>query len=528
MANWYVGTTKWSAIPIWVAGTVYSVGDIRRQTAALGTLTVGNERAFRCTTAGTSGGTEPTWVLTRSATTADNDVVWTEVTGEEAYGWGAAHARLKNAFTSTWGAAGDTFWVSNNSYDTRGDSVTLAGPGTPEAPCKVLCVDDTSGTPPTTLAPPRSATIAVTGSSTLSVAGCTTYYGIHFHSNVGAAAVSMYLAFSSVPTNLIFKGCKFTLGTYSTARLNIDGSALGSSGLDHRTVVFNDVIINLGHTSQGLYLGPIRFLWQNTLEAIDASRVTPTNLFIGTISTYVGSVGSPVISGVDLSAMGASKSLVSAATNATGEYKFSNCKLGADVSAISGAIPGQGGVNVFLDNCDSADPSVGPRSEAYTYQGSVKTDTAVYRTGGTSDGTPYSLKMVTNADGVSFISPLVTRPIHKAADTVGSEITATVAIVQAEGSTPLTEAECWVEVEYMGTSGNPITSLINDHNSTLLAASTTDQTTSAETWTGLSGTPVKQKLAVPFTPAEKGYYMARVYLARASATVYICPKITVS
>ena len=56
----------------WEASTAYSLGDIVVPTAGL-------ENGFRyeCTTAGTSGGSEPTWPTTEGATKTDGTVVWT-------------------------------------------------------------------------------------------------------------------------------------------------------------------------------------------------------------------------------------------------------------------------------------------------------------------------------------------------------------------------------------------------------------------------------------------------------------------
>src|SRR5712692_8270405 len=154
MANWYVGSTKWTAVTQWAALTSYSVGDLRRQ---LATPTVGNERVFRCTTAGISGAAEPTWTLTVGSTTTDATVVWTEVTGNNTYAWTAPHARLANAFASGWGAAGDDFYVSNNHAETQSTAMTLTSPGTAASPCRVICVADTGSTPPV------SADLATTG-----------------------------------------------------------------------------------------------------------------------------------------------------------------------------------------------------------------------------------------------------------------------------------------------------------------------------------------------------------------------------
>lgn len=54
----------------WAASTVYALTNLVQATTY-------NNRYYECTTAGTSGGTEPTWGTTVGGTTADNTVVWT-------------------------------------------------------------------------------------------------------------------------------------------------------------------------------------------------------------------------------------------------------------------------------------------------------------------------------------------------------------------------------------------------------------------------------------------------------------------
>lgn len=60
------------AATAWAASTAFAVGDIRRATAAQAT-----GLWFRCTTAGTSGSSEPNWPTESGNTTTDNTVVWT-------------------------------------------------------------------------------------------------------------------------------------------------------------------------------------------------------------------------------------------------------------------------------------------------------------------------------------------------------------------------------------------------------------------------------------------------------------------
>lgn len=58
-----------SAAPAWAASTAYSIGAIHRPTTANGTV-------YTVITAGTSGGTEPSWPTTDGATVTDGTVVW--------------------------------------------------------------------------------------------------------------------------------------------------------------------------------------------------------------------------------------------------------------------------------------------------------------------------------------------------------------------------------------------------------------------------------------------------------------------
>jgi hypothetical protein len=72
----------------WISGYTRAVGDLRRPTADNGYL-------YRCTTSGSSGATEPTWSLTPGGTTNDGTAVWTNVGAMPAAAWSAgATARL--------------------------------------------------------------------------------------------------------------------------------------------------------------------------------------------------------------------------------------------------------------------------------------------------------------------------------------------------------------------------------------------------------------------------------------------------
>ncbi len=62
------------AYTAWAATTAYVVGDIRRATTLQASGLV-----FRCTTAGTSGSTEPVWATDIGSTVTDGTVTWTAI-----------------------------------------------------------------------------------------------------------------------------------------------------------------------------------------------------------------------------------------------------------------------------------------------------------------------------------------------------------------------------------------------------------------------------------------------------------------
>lgn len=149
-------------------------------------------------------------------------------------------------------------------------------------------------------------------------------------------------------------------------------------------------------------------------------------------------------------------------------------------------------------------------------------------TGGASDGdTPISFKMVSNANAEYPHLTLDSQVIAVRNTATGTSKTGTVEILH-DSATALKDDEIWLEAVYLGTSGVPLGSTVSDAKADVLATAA-NQTSSSETWTttGMAN-PNKQKLSVTFTPQEKGNVAFVVRLAKASYTVYYCPKVTVS
>jgi hypothetical protein len=425
--------------------------------------------------------------------------------------WALAKATLAGAFAAA--SAGDTIWVSQSHAETQASAMTLTSPGTAASPCRVLCGND-AAEPPTALA--TTATITTTGANSISLFGFAYYYGITFSSASGAVNQNINIGTNSTPWWMKFEACALQLaGTGASGRINVQFAAAGN---DDQLLELVNTTVQFAHAGQSIsVVGQLR--WTGTASAVTGATL-PTTLF--TLGTAHGTWVE--LNGVDLSALGSGKNLFSVAGAAPHRVWITNCKLGSSVSATTGSIPGQGGTQLRLINSDSGDTNY--RFQKSNYQGDIYSETTIVRSSGASDGTtPLSYKMVSSANS-KFYSPLESEPIYYWNETTGSSVTVTVEVVT--DNVTLKDSEAWVEVEYLGTSGFPLSSVASDRATDVLASGA-NQTSSSESWTttGL-GTPVKQKLAVSFTPQEKGLLAIRVMLAKASTTMYYDPKADIS
>jgi len=420
--------------------------------------------------------------------------------------WALAKATLAGALSAA--AAGDTIYVSQSHAETQGSNMTLTSPGTAASPCKVICVND-GAQPPTESA--TTATVTTTGATTIAFVGFGVVYGITFSATSGTSTGNVTFS-NANPWAWVLESCAVKLaGTSGSSRIDIGAASNG----DDQVLRWKNTTCSFGSASQKI-IAAARFEWVNTPSAV--AGTAPTALF-GAIANRPGAAAT--IMAVDLSTVGSGSSLVDGSDARGNHYRFIDCKLGSSVAVMSGTHPGQGGSIVELINCDSADTNY--RFYRQNYEATEQHETTVVRTGGTSDGTTtVSRKIVTTAN-VSTWKPYETQPVTLWCAAVSTTITIP---VLTDGVT-LTDAEAWLEVEYLGTSGNPLGVIASDRVSDFIFGTPANQTTdSTSTWTttGLSS-PVKQELSVTFTPQKAGLVRARVCVAKASTTVYYDPKI---
>ena len=416
--------------------------------------------------------------------------------------WALAKATIAGAAAIA--VAGDTIYVSQVSNDTA--TATLLFNGSANNPIKVLGVND-SAFPPTSLS--LLASKSTTSTNPITLRGKAYIYGLIFI--CGSGGGTSFAIAGNDTDSLIFDSCIFrAAGTSTSIRLSVGNTTGGFESFAR----FVDCSFRFFATAQGFNLQgrPKVELHGGGLESGTSAITT----FIATTPTELCNVS---IQNFDFSNAAQALYIVGS-VSANGSITLTNCRLPNSWTGglVSGTISNQG-FRISMYNCWYSDINYSLWIESYS--GTIRDNSTVVKTGGSSDGTTsLSWKMTTNANANEFAAPLVSDDMAIWLDTTGTSKTITVDIIH-DSVTALKDNEVWLEVDFLGSSATPLCSCLSDKRATVLTA-TQDQTASTATWTttGLTD-PNKQKLEVTFTNQMKGFVYARVYLAKPSYTIYV-------
>lgn len=409
-------------------------------------------------------------------------------------------------------AAGDKIWFSQAHSESTGAAVTAAISGTTTSPTYLLCGDD-SAEPPTALA--DTALIATTGANAITLNSATSLYAYGLNFKAGSGAVTANIVLSAFANKFIFwESCGFETGGTAGGNI-IFGNNAGTSRVVNCRFKFAATNSGISALSGGVL--------EMEGGTVLSGSANVTNLF------NLDNISEARITGLDLSNLHAAVNIFNGALGGRGVIR--NSKLPASwTGSVATGTNGQSD-RFSMYNCDSGDTNY--RLWIEDGKGSIKQETTIVKSGGASDGTTaISWRMATNANPKLPAIFLATDEIMVWNDTVGSAVTATIDIVHDSQGTGtggrLKDDEAWIEVMYLGTSGFPLASRITDFKASMIAAGA-DQDDSAASWTttGMT-TPRPQKLEVTFTPQEKGFVIAKAFVAKASITLYVDPALTVA
>ena len=393
------------------------------------------------------GASEPTWnTAAIGNVTTDGSQQWVYI-GTSMPAWGAPHASIPacvskiNSYGSN-SLARKVYVGNSHNYQASGGT-SLNWPnnvGANANPVQYLCVNEAGSMPPAAGDLATGATEIFVGGGafyTTLLAGWGVAYGITWA--IGAAAGSFGYGMNPGSQNgaSYFEKCSFHL-------LNTASASIGAQG----DCEWKNCSVKFAAADQKLGFSTARFFWHNddgTPGLVSGSAV-PTQLFGAGYALAL-------VRGVDLSAVTTGLISYNNSGNAA-DVTFQNCKLAANVKAIT-----QANLNYYaaiarvkLIDCDS-DASYN-RNESYDYAGITLTDRIAYRSGGALLGSAFSWKMNT-ASQCGLSSLCASLPFSAYNDTTAANVTVTVYGCVNAIALP-TNADLYMDVSYHGESGSPL------------------------------------------------------------------------
>lgn len=505
MADWYCGISWWDDVTAWTSVTAYTVGALRRQPTTPTPPTLGNERVFLCTGAGTSGSSQPSWNLNKGGVTLDGTVTWLEVTGNETYKFSAPHRTLAKALQ--WCNPGDRlfFDVASPALLVSSD-LTYASPGTATNPVYIYTVTGGPGATPPSSSHDHSNGGFITETTSaghFTFTGFAYCHGMYFR---GQGDSTKNVRFQGTTVGWHFVDCLFT----SNGEMEIAPSLYGYVKLQRCG-------LSLGTASRIISLSNATLHCRDC--SIGKSLLTPTSIFASNAANKTSTI---IMEGgaIDSST---SPTLLNVTADTTQRLMIEHTDFVGVPTLLSSPLTTLDS-KVTLINCDAGSTRL--KFAQASPEGEIRTELTVVASPGATDGeTPVSYKM-TSSSVASRAVPLVSEPICFWRSSAG---TGTVSIDVLTDGVTLTNEEAWLEVETRDTTLNDSmrTSHYTDSNAnssgTIFFTGAAAQETSSVTWntTGITS-PVKQKLSVT-TTLNPGVIKARVVLAKPSTTLYYNP-----
>lgn len=415
--------------------------------------------------------------------------------------WTDAWTSIDSALTTV--AAGEIIYIDDGHSENLAAVKAWTIVATAGNPYQILCVDKADDSLSS------GAVIQSTGSGsyTLVFGGSVYMYGL----NIQAGAWIRLDA--NEAGKVTVENCTLRMGVNNAGGVLTAGYTNEASHID-----LIDTTVHLDGT--GSYVTYINLRWRGGTLITDAT--------IDYVFNQAGDGGSLHVTGVDLSAHSNNLVSIPASSRVIGPILIECCKVSAG-STIADATPLGIGSVWRMHHCDDgtdADPSY--KMEERSYFGIVKVDTARYRTGGASDGVrsnPVSLEIASNASCKELYAFVESPPV--CAWTAGDGSTSYTYKIYFASDATIQDDEAWMEIFLPNDAS---TSSQAARQSTRMSPQSTPANITSDgssTWTG-TGVGTKQELSVAYTPDKPGPVIARIYLAKASDTIYVDPLIEIT
>lgn len=402
-------------------------------------------------------------------------------------------------------ASGDIIYVASDSVETLAADATY----TFAAAVRVISVDATSGTPPTTLQTQEAGGgyLGHTSSNrSIILAGAFNVYiyGMEF----SVTGNDQFRSAGTDGQHTELENCHVRFGTTASFDLGLQNTD------SNRFTRMLGGKITFGNASNS-----IRPMGKGEFIGVTLAGTAPSTLVTG------GSRSGNLLrfESCDLSIV--TGTLVAANTVEPMEVVFANCKLGSGVTPLSST----GNTNrafaeAWLFDCAAGDEHY--HIQHHNAFGSLTVDTGIYANDGAQyDGTNRCSWKIVTSSLCSYYCPYVT-PWFDVYHAGTSAVTPSIEILRDGSTTAYQDDEVWGEWAYKATSGSTQTTLTNDRKALLSSAANQASGVGTSGWTGEAGSAWSGKLqpASTITPAEIGHIRGRVCVGEPSITVYIDPQ----
>ena len=422
---------------------------------------------------------------------------WADDGGDNSTGasWATAYTSINALDAAVDLASGD---IVNFGHDhvcqaVNGANLNIAGPTTG---LPVIFRSATQGSDPVTYQKCTGAQIDTTeGAYSISFTGSFLLQGLRL-----VAGTSLNLANIST-RNFNVRDCTFAPGANGSVDL---GGGAGAGKILEQLVV--DLTAD-GTTNRNEGV----FVYANTVSAV-INGLTFINAAFRTGEVFKQSAlrVNINVTGADFSGF-TNPTLCELTGFTAGRLVLTNCKT-AVTWALESATPRYTGGEIIAINVGPTDD---PTALQYKdFWGDVASSNLIYRSGGaTIEGIANSWLVTTTANCNEY-APFHSPWLYSRVKTVGDKI---VSLFIVNDTADFTDAEAWIEVEFLDTDDNPLYALGSDQRATITTTPVAQEDDTDSTWTGVGPAfTYKQKLSVPITVGEVGRIRARLVTGVAS------------